>query len=228
MKEFIGNGIYSISEAAFLLKVKPRQVARALRGYRTTSDRNERFHDPLINADYGEFEGHFYLSFHDLIEIRFLLAFRKYGISWQKIRKAAIKASDIANSSHPFCTKEFFTDGSTILTQYARDEGESELLDLLSDQFEADKIFEPYLHHEFEYSEDNLVNKWHPKAGDGAVVLNPKIQFGQPIIEASGLPTRPLFDLFKAENSYKRVAYLFECSVDDVKGAVKFEQSFAA
>lgn len=219
MNQFIGNGIYSISEAALLLNADRGQVARVLFGYQNRA----RHHESIIIPDYEKFANQYYLSFHDLIEVRFLVAFRKYGLSWQKIRKAAEKARELVQSTHPFCTKAFYTDGSTILTDYAKESGDSELLDLLSDQFEADKIFEPYLHHEFEYSDSDLIRRWKPTIGNGEVLLDPKYQFGQPLLEDSMIPTRPLFDAHQVEESDKIVANIFGCTLKDVEAAVRFE-----
>ncbi len=51
------------------------------------------------------------LGFLDLIEIRFVDAFRRVGVSWATLRRANERAQEMFGGSHPFCTNRFVTDG---------------------------------------------------------------------------------------------------------------------
>jgi len=71
--------------------------------------------------------------------------FLPHGISIQKIRKAAIIASDLLKTSHPFAIRKMFTDGKSIFAEIAQKGNDPSLLDLLNKQFQLDKIIEPLL-----------------------------------------------------------------------------------
>jgi uncharacterized protein (DUF433 family) len=68
---------------------------------------------------------------------------------------------------------------------------------------------------------------WYPrKPSEPNVIVNPKMAFGQSVIEKYGVPTKVLFDAFNAEGgSYESVAYWFDVAEEDVKEAVRFEVS---
>jgi len=60
------------------------------------------------------------------------------------------------------------------------------------------------------------------------VVLDPRRQFGQPIIENGGAQTSAIADAVKAEGSIEAVASWFEIDPDAVRQAVEFEIRLAA
>ena len=83
----IGKGLYSAPDAARLTGIPVRRIGRWLRGgshrYRT-----ERVVDrPLREPEISEIDGHLFLSFRDLIELRIVDRFRAHGLSLPYIRK---------------------------------------------------------------------------------------------------------------------------------------------
>jgi uncharacterized protein (DUF433 family) len=62
-----------------------------------------------------------------------------------------------------------------------------------------------------------------------AVVLDPTIAFGKPIVTKAALRTDILHDAWLAENKDKRrVARLYEVPVEAVDAAIRFEQRSVA
>ena len=87
-RTFFGLGIYSVPEAARLTGIESRTIRRWVRGYDYRVG-EKLLHSPeVINADLPQFEGVFALSFRDLIEVRFVNAFRQYDVSWKTLRAA--------------------------------------------------------------------------------------------------------------------------------------------
>jgi uncharacterized protein (DUF433 family) len=54
------------------------------------------------------------------------------------------------------------------------------------------------------------------------VVIDPKRNFGRPIINPEGVPVEALFNAYKAEKSYDKVASWFEVDRESVKDAVEY------
>lgn len=73
--EFVGVGLYSVADAAKLLKAPPRNLRRWLGGYDYKRDDEIRHVPPLWTPDIPKLDDDIELSFRDLIELRFVRAF---------------------------------------------------------------------------------------------------------------------------------------------------------
>ena len=72
--EFVGVGLYTISEAAKLLRSSPRTIRRWVEGYDYQRNGEKAHSAPLWRPDLSIDDG-VELSFRDLIELRFINAF---------------------------------------------------------------------------------------------------------------------------------------------------------
>jgi DNA-binding transcriptional MerR regulator len=64
-------------------------------------------------------------SFHDLLEVRVVHAFRRYGVSLPTIRKACQHARDYFKRPYPFTCQRFLTDGRAVLAEILKQAGEA-------------------------------------------------------------------------------------------------------
>ncbi len=223
----LGTGVYTIPQASRLTGVPVATIRRWVYGYRypvRTGIAKGRY---VVAADIPKRPGTTALSFNDLIELRFVEAFRKAGLSWAKLRPAAVRAAEITGNDHPFSTNRFRTDGQALFM----DEVETldrAFLDILTDQRAFRQVIAPGLKNvEFDPSEHNAV-RWWPNGRSSAVVLDPKRAFGQPIVADEGVRTLNLAMAYSANRSYQKVARWYEVSVASVKDAVRFERRLAA
>ncbi|SIT42009.1 conserved hypothetical protein [Paraburkholderia ribeironis] len=226
--QLTGIGLYTFHEAAQLTKIPLRDLRRWLDGY---SYRDKK-HIPVSVAPLWETEladdsldG---ISFHDLLEVRFVHAFRKHGVSLQAIRLASQRARELFETDYPFTSRQFRTDGRTIFTSAMEETGETELLDLVKQQYAFRKIIEPSLYRGIEFGEDQVAARWYPSSRSKAIVLDPSIAFGKPIVTNGAVRTSILYDAFIAEGNKNFVAKLYEVPVAAVDAAVAFEESLAA
>jgi uncharacterized protein (DUF433 family) len=101
---------------------------------------------------------------------------------------------------------------------------EAEVLDLRTRQYAFREIIKNSLYAGIEY-EGGFARRWYPEPRSRAVVINPVLQFGQPVIEESGVPTASLYASYLAEDRNKAVvARLFEITPKQVEAAVRFEE----
>jgi len=225
----ISVGLYTFQEASKLTNASPQELRRWLNGYsQKVRGSNKRANTPPLwrteLAD-SEVEG---ISFHDLLEVRFVQAFRKYGVSLQTIRVASEQAREMFDHPYPFTCKRFQTDGRTIFAAAMKQTGEEQLLDLAKRQFAFTKIIEPSLYRGIEFGSDELASHWYPLPRSKAVVLDPAIAFGKPIVTSGSVRTSILYDAFKAEENKQYVAKLYEVPVSAVNAAIRFEERLAA
>jgi uncharacterized protein (DUF433 family) len=131
-------------------------------------------------------------------------------------------------TDYPFTSRRFRTDGRTIFTSAMEESGETELLDLVKQQYAFRKIIEPSLYSGIEFDEDQIAARWYPAPRSKAVVLDPSIAFGKPIVTNGSVRTSILYDAVAAEGDKNFVAKLYEVPVSAVEAAVAFEESLAA
>lgn len=165
------------------------------------------------------------LSFINLIEVKFINAFSKYGVAVRSIRHMAEEAKRILNHRHPFATKMIFrTDGRKIFIETAEKTGDKKLYDLRGKNWGIYDVLMDALKKDVIYGPAGVATGWYPrKAFAPNVVLHPKVAFGQPVLEESGVPVEALYEAYRAEGEDidKRSA-LVRCSRKTGKGSGRF------
>jgi uncharacterized protein (DUF433 family)/DNA-binding transcriptional MerR regulator len=231
----LGRGAYGAAEGLRLLNfsrsnapvrhVSRNTVARWLRGYDFGAD-GEGHSEPLWRPDYLNEDNLIEFSFRDLIELRFVKAFRDIGLALPTIRECYQRAAEEVHDERPFSTRKFRTDGKTIFLEITEGIQEAKLIDLRRRQNVFRTIVEPSLKDlEFDAS---AVARWFPLGiSRRSVIIDPTRAFGRPIA-ASGIPTEVLSRAVAVEGSVAKVVRLYNVSTAEVKDAVAFEKRLAA
>jgi uncharacterized protein (DUF433 family)/DNA-binding transcriptional MerR regulator len=231
MAELIGQGIYSVPEAARLTGIAAPSIRRWLFGYSAQGREHRSIRRPGILMPTFADEDERALSFNDLIEIRFVEAFRRHGVSLQAIRAAAEHARELLGTEHPFTCRRFQTDGRSIFAAVAEElQGSAEdekLLDLVRRQYVFKQVIAPSLYG-IDYGDEGDAVRWFPVQRSRVVVLDPVRAFGKPILDKYRVPTASLYEAYQAEEDVRRVARLFEVPVQAVETALRFESRISA
>jgi len=210
----LGVGLYSVSEAARLVRVSSQQIRRWIDPK-----------DGVIERVLAPTEGT--ITFLELMELHFVHMFRQAGVSLQTIRMAAKTAAKHFGCQHPFTVHRFDTDGRTIFATLIQSERKKALVeDLKHGQLVFDDIIRPFFK-KLEYHKDDAIRFW-PLGSTRRVVLDPLRHFGKPIDAPTGVPTTALFHAVKAGGDPSTVATWFNVPDAAVAAAVKFEESLAA
>jgi len=228
----LGTGLYPLSRAARLVGAESRTVRRWLKGYSWKYGDGRKVSGPLWALQYAgdeEFGDEQILGFHDLLELRTVARFVEQGVSLQVIR-ATIDVARETLGDYPLHSRRFVTDGKKIFLEAVERAGEDpKLLDVRKRQFAMDAVIRPSLLEGIEYGANASALRWFPVPKKRLVVLDPQVQFGQPIVAEGGVPTDTLAAAFKAEGeNVDRVARLYRVKPQEVKAAVAFEQKLAA
>ena len=224
----IGKGVYSVAEASRLTGIPAAQIRRWTRGYRIRTKAGVREQPPIFDTEFETVDQSHALSFLDLIEIQFIHSFRKHGVSWNAIRVATQRAASILQFSHPFTKREFFTDGSSILTRIGRESDEPELLNLVIDQYEMNSLVSPLLYENIDFGELDIAERWWPNGRSAGVVVDPSMNLGKPIVAKYNIPTSVLAQAYRSVGSVELVANWYEIDQAAVECAIKFEMPRAA
>jgi hypothetical protein len=230
----IGVGYYTASEAARLLKTRPRNISRWLAGYSYRGrDGSVVRTEPLWSPQLPRLGDSLEIGFRDLIELRFVLAFIGHGVGLNVIRRCLDNARRIIGEDRPFSTGGFRTDGTSIFLESLREERESAesdglsaVVDLRTDQMVFKEVIEPTFR-DLDLA-DGTVIQWRPYRGRPSIVIDPARSFGKPLAADYGVPTIALATAAKAENSTRRGASTFEVPLGVVNDAIAFERSLMA
>ena len=166
-----------------------------------------------------EIDGTLGLGFLDLMQARFVDAFRAALVPWRMIRLCAERAREVTGRDHPFSSRRFLIDGRTIFTDLVDRADEQQLLDLAKNQLAFARVIGPSLYAGLEFSVDDMPARWWPMGEKREIVIDPKRSFGHPIVSDGGVPTTVLLDAVEAEGSIAKVASLFARPQHSVRGA---------
>lgn len=229
--QLLGTGLYPLARAARLVGADVRSVRRWLKGYSWKCRDGRRVSGPLWNLQYAtdeEFGDEQVLGFRDLLELRTVARFIEHGVSLKVIR-ATIDAAREALGDYPLHSRRFVTDGKKIFLDAVNTAGATELLDLKERQYAIDAVIRPSLIEGIEYDAQANPLRWFPNPKRRAIVLDPQIQFGEPIVADAGVPTDTLAAAYEAEGKdLGRVARLYRVTPQAVQAAVAFEHRLAA
>lgn len=224
---YFGVGVYSMPEAAVLTGVPASRVRRWLRGYDYERKGKRRHSAPVWRGQLRPIGDSWALGFQDLIELRFIDAFLQAGVSWRTLRRAHDRAAEMVDSSHPFCTRKFRTEGRHVFADVRTTESEAGLIDVIHRQGYFDQLMRPVLL-ELEFARADKLLRWWPLGTDHQVVLDPTRSFGRPIVSLEGVPTAVLYRAVRARNTEREVREWFNVSAEALADALEFERRLAA
>ncbi|TLY29439.1 MAG: DUF433 domain-containing protein [Nitrospirae bacterium] len=213
---------YSITEAAHYLLIPPSTLRWWVTGRRY--DRGIlRVSKPIIELPEEDGKG---LSFMNLVEIHVLDAIRrKHDIALNKVRKALQYLGHHLPSRHPLAEREFETDGiSLFIEQYGKlinisEEGQlaiRELLEAHLKRIERDTSGLPIRLYPF-------TRKRAPQE-PMAVVIDPYVSFGRPVLVGTGIPTAVIAARYKAGESVDDLADDYGRSREEIEEAIRCER----
>ena len=172
---------------------------------------------------------YYYVTFRDLLELRFIHAFHISGVSWQRICKTAEYARERFVSDYPFSDRRFQTDGAEIFGD--TDAGLEQVS--RSGQLAFSQVIGPSLFEPLDYEDDDPV-RWYPAEEWGlvsvgrAIIADPLRSFGAPVISERYIPTDTLHQNFIGEGrNVCLVARTYEISEESARQAVTFEEELA-
>lgn len=236
----LGQGVYGGAEALRLVNfrnapptagrgpVSRQTIARWMRGYDFEVDGKTCHSEPLWQMDYPDKgDDRLELSFRDLIELRFVKAFRDAGVGLTAIRRCLQRATEWVDDARPFSTRKFKTDGRTIFMDVTRDVEDDALIDLAQRQAVFRSFVLPSLK-DLEFDADSVA-RWFPLGMScRSVVVDPAYAFGRPVTSEAHVPTEILSQAVDVEGSAERVARLYDVSLVAVRDAIAFESQLAA
>lgn len=225
---------YTVSGAAFLLRVNPNTLRRWAHGYTTVTDYGKIIHKKGLLKSESDDDSLF--TFYDLIELRVardLLRHKLKEVPNKVPSREITKLSDLVQISenlaaeigeYPLARSNFRTVGRQLITQSSE---ASLLFNPLMLQSLLDFADEMVDDIRFDES-TGLANLWYPDTDNRQVVINPRVKFGKPVV-LSGITTNSIAERYKLEDKdVEETADFFDIPESEVRAAVEFENKWTA
>lgn len=226
-KDIRETPLYTASEAAHYLRVPASTVRAWTFGQRYRVKGESKRFKPVIEV--GDRQGRL-LSFINLVELFVLSAIRRrHGVALPQVRKALDFLRKHFPSAHPFADHEFQTNGVDLFVKKF-----GEFLNLNKDgQYEIKQLIEAHLR--CVMRDDNgvplklyLFPRREEGSGRGIVVIDPRLGFGRPVIEGTGIRTEVVIDRFRAGETIESIATDYGCRPSEIEEIVRSEFPIAA
>lgn len=214
--------VYGVSEAARYLGV-PESTMKSWvfgRAYVTVSGESRTFR-PLIEP--ADPNGQRELSFFNIVEAHVLLATRKvHGISLENIRNAIdyVREQFPANAIHPLITQEFHTDGKDLFiksieeTVNASRKGQLAFRELVNAHLEL-----------IDRDVYGMPVKLYPKRGNRAVVINPSLSSGRPVVRGTGVLASIIAQRVESGERTSEIAQNYGVPESDIVAAIEYAKA---
>jgi uncharacterized protein (DUF433 family) len=211
----VGLGVYTLQEASLYAQISSRKLSRWVFG----SGQHSPVFDSQLYADR-------LVSFYDMVQAMAVDRARAKGIPLRKVRLAIERAQADYNIPLPLAYRHILyfdrelhiqLDGQRIV----------ELSGPVRGQTMMEKIMEPFMEL-LCFDEKGLAQTYMPFEKYGRrIILNPKRQFGQPIVEGVGYRADILANVCRIEGP-EAVMEEFNVESDDVNIAVDYMNSLKA
>ena len=208
---------YRLAEAATIIGMPSPTLRTWFRGWPSGK--------PPVLATDGGTDGPLILSFFNVVEARFLDAYRRRGVSMQRVRRALNFVSEhLPGFERPLLKPEFETDGRTLFIELQ----EAGKTPMLLDATGGGQLVWP------EAVREHFQSLVFDDRGDPSrlwlddrrkVMLDPRFGWGLPVIAGSGVRTDVLFERFEAGESFDAIAEDFSLKMSEVETAVAWEQA---
>jgi uncharacterized protein (DUF433 family) len=209
---------YQLPQAARIAHVHTATLKRWLAGYSYQRSGKQLSQPPVLRDAASPTA----LSFFDLLEAAFLSSYRSEGISLQSLRRALDFASKELKVDRPLLYHRFLHDGKDLFAEYEAETGEHGLLNFSrGGQATWPEIVREYLK-ELEY-EKEIAIRWWPLGQQRAVAIDPRFNFGRPVVASKKIRTEILAERWQADEPIELIAEDFGLSRAEVEDALRFE-----
>lgn len=212
IRKYIGNGLYTVREAARYARVTESMMRRWLFGTKG--------HDPVIDRQFGSEDR--LVTFLDLVQTLAIREIRlQYDVPLRKFREAIRWVKEERGIEHPFARKHFtYLLGKELVIALSKGEFVQ-----ASGKHPGQRLLpfvEMYLDN-LTFDRDGLANRYQIFTSDDQVpiVMDPGRRLGEPLLP-SGYTAMCLWEAIQAEGGIADAARAYGIPREEVAAAYKF------
>lgn len=207
----LGQGIYSIPDLAFILRLPQHKVRRWLNDYwdARLGEKYKRQYSWGTGKEKAT-------NFYTLVEFYVFYQLREASVGTKAILCAHEEMACDLKTPYPFASAKVLTDGKSIL--YSLDDGTTVNADK-SRQIAFREIIEKFCT-KIEWDNAKMAERYYPLGKEHRIVVDPHHQFGQPVIEKTNLLAQTIYGLYQAGESKPFLSRLYAISAKEVDDAI--------
>jgi uncharacterized protein (DUF433 family) len=217
--------VLGVREAARQLRIPASTLIHWLEG----GERQGRWYEPVLRT---EPTGARDITWGEMVEARYLRAYRQRNVSMQQLRPFISKLRQEFGVPYPLAHfKPFIGGGRRLLLEVQEQVGLSEPLQVVYEAKTGQLILDPraveFLDRvEFAGTGEQEAERIYPAGRESPVVMDPRVASASPAVR--GIRTEAIAELADADVSVEDIAADFGLPVQVVKAAVAYEWSHAA
>ncbi len=211
----INNGIYTLPEVSRILRLPYHKVNKWVNVYwdkQLGSYFDKRYSWSVKNTKA--------VSFHTLIEFYVLYLIGESGVSTKKVLQAHLELSELYKTAFPFAQQEILdcihTTGKNIF--FETSSGIIALDGTRQFQLGFIKTFFKNL----DFDNEMIASRFWPLGKEKNIVVDPKRQFGHPVVGSTNIYPETLCNLYKAGEPVEFIAFTYEIDPKLVLDAIEF------
>jgi uncharacterized protein (DUF433 family) len=219
------KGIYVASEAAIYLNatlkrdVPTLQEIQSLRSRRLIRWIRIGLASPELSVIPGK---ELLIGFEDLISMRVIAILRALHVSWPKIHRAEQWLRERTGYARPFAVERVWTETTDVFAEFheefvaASRSGQLAFTVMLEQYLTSvhDTLFAPY-------DGINVADSWMPHED---ILINPRVQFGEPCIKGTRIRARVLNELLNGGDTIPYVMRSFDLTEQQITHALEWER----
>lgn len=161
---------------------------------------------------------HLFITFKDLVSLRIVAAMRANGIKPKEIAIAEVELRKMFGWEYPFTMADLWTAKPDVFIK-----AKGLLLSLSRHMQAAMDFFEEYLQpvHGLTFDLFGSSAAWSPHQG---ILLDPAIQYGEPCVSGTRVPTQVVWSFYQAGDSLEELAFLYGLPRGQLEYAIEWEQ----
>jgi uncharacterized protein (DUF433 family) len=216
--------LYTVAEAARFLGVPASSFGNWARGYRATFRSRKPVVGRPIVTSVDAMRPYPSIPFIGLAEGFVVAALRRTGVSLQHIRKAVAVLEQEVGLEHALASQRLFTDGASVLYDYASEERDEELLTrVVTQQRVLADVVRDHLSLVTYGSDGWPLKVVSPITTRPVVAVDPDRGFGQPIFIRSGVRVESVLDRIRGDDPPRDVAADMGVPLEDIEAVLSAE-----
>lgn len=197
----IGTGIYTPSDISQILKINIKTINRWLSNY---------FSDKYIKTDKTKIT-----NFYSLIELYVFNVLLEKGVKRKYLKDLYTFLLSKSDFDYPFATKKIRYLGNQVYAEHRNQIIDGQISSVIKE------FIEPFLTN-VEFTADGISEKYFPLGKEHFIVVDPQIQFGQPIIKNTGIKVEALMSFYNAGEKTEDIAWFYNIPIEAINDAIKF------
>ena len=159
------------------------------------------------------------ISFNAMISLRIISLLRERKISFADIQNSEKWLKEATGHTHPFATKEIWENQKNIFVNLnnklivSNKYGQSVFKEIFEESLESIT--------DLEFDANGSAALWKPYPH---IMIRPNIQFGNPCIENTRIPTNSIYGMINGGDTYDDIADSYNISNELIKAAYEWEE----